>query len=139
MNRQDRETLKEFSEANQDMKWPTIESLQKNMDEIESGWPLAIDFDRETNPNYQDTDYGPPFLTKDLSIVGLTNLAELITGINRLEYSISKETLLYQAMKCIRPIVEANNYDDIWVAEIFYEFMNAIDWIQGIQLDFMTD
>ena len=41
-------------------------------------------------------------------------------------------------MKSIRPIVQANNYDDQWVTELFWEFMNAIDWIHQIQIDLMT-
>ena len=43
MNNQDRTTLKEFAEDNQDQKWPAIKSLQKNMDQIDSGWPLDLE------------------------------------------------------------------------------------------------
>lgn len=141
MNKQDITTLKDLQDNHElIIDWPTPDSLRKNMDEIDSGWPNPdYQADRETNPNYEGTDYGPPFFINDFSLKGILNLAELITTINRLEYSISDETILFEAMKMIRPIVEANNYNDLWITELFWQLMSGIEHIHQLQIDFFSE
>ena len=63
-----------------------------------------------------------------LSLKGMVNMAELISGRDRLIYSIDEKDILLVAIRMMRPHIEELNFDDHHDRDIFFGMIKALDY-----------